>query len=620
MNSAAPLPTKVRFGAFEVHIRAGELLKSGIRVRLQKQPFELLTVLLENSGELVTREELRQKIWPRETFVDFDLALNTAVKKVRVALGDPADSPQFIETLHGRGYRFIGRLEPPASGDSKPQVQSSTISQSRGLIVLAISLLVAIATVVGAVEFRRRNHLHHDFVYIAVVPFETLSSDPNQQYLGTGITELLTADLTKIKSLRVISNKDGGSPSDQGSQTGTPQVARAVKVDVILKGSVARSGDRIRITARLLEAGTGKHLWAENYERDLRDLLLLEGQVAQAIAEAVRVTLTPTETARLKGGPRSPAAQEAYLKGIFYENQGTCNAFGRAADEFHYAIAQDSQFAEAYAALAGDYYGLGDWGCVSQKEAWPKAKALALKAIELDEGDADVHANLADIEFIYDWDWEAADREYKRALDLDPQVSSNRALFLFAMHRRVEAFSEIDRELRFDPLDQSNNAQMGYILYLDKQYDRAIEQFQKTIEMYPQSEMAHKWLSISYEQQGNLDAAFRTALKLQEIAGYSPSQLSRLRNGYASGGLRRFYQEELYIDKERAKPGEFDKCGEPEAYLRFGEKLKTLDCLEDGYRNHTLPVDRLNSDAQFDPLRSEQRFQNLLQRIGLPKS
>jgi TolB-like protein/DNA-binding winged helix-turn-helix (wHTH) protein len=468
MNSTSPLPTKVRFGGFEVDIRAGELLKSGTRVRLQKQPFELLTVLLENPGELVTREELQEKIWPRETFVDFDLALNTAVKKVRVALGDSADAPQFIETLHGRGYRFIGRLEPPASADSKPEGHFPAIREHDGLILLAVSILVAIATIFGSVEFRRRSHLHHNFAYIAVVPFETLSSDPNQQYLGTGITELLTADLAKIRSLRVISNKDWVSTSDQMVM---PQITGALKVDAVLEGSVARSGDRIRITARLLEAGTGKHLWAETYERDFRDLLVLEGQIAQAIAEAVRVTLTPTEAARLKAGPRSPAVQEAYLKGIFYASQLNCDAFKRAAEEFHYAIAQDSQFAEAYAALAGDYYGLGDWGCVPQKEAWPKAKALAQKAIELDEGTADVHANVADIAFIYDWDWEGADREYKRALDLDPDVSSNRALFLFAMHRRAEAFSEIDRELTFNPVDQSNNAQMGYILYLDRQYD-----------------------------------------------------------------------------------------------------------------------------------------------------
>jgi TolB-like protein/DNA-binding winged helix-turn-helix (wHTH) protein/TolA-binding protein len=618
MNPAGPSPTKIRFGVFEVDLRAGELLKSGTRVHLQKQPFELLAVLLENFGELVTREELRERIWPRETFVDFDLALNTAVKKVRGALGDSADSPQFIETLHGRGYRFIGRVEPPASPDSKPEVRPSRISRRKSVIVLAVGLFVAAATIFGVVESHRRNRPHRDFVYLAIVPFETLSSDPNQQYLGIGITEILTADLAKVRSVRVISDKDWVGATDQRSRMGIVENARSVKVDAVLKGSVARSGDRIRITARLLETGTGKLLWAETYERDLRDLLLLEGQIAQAIAEAVRVTLTPTEAARLKPGPRSPAAQEAYLKGIFYGSQLNCDAFKRAAEEFHYAIAQDSQFAEAYAALAGDYYGLGDWGCFPQKDVWPKAKALAQKAIELDEGAADVHANVADIAFIYDWDWDAADREYKRALDLDPDVSSNRALFLFAMHRRAEAFSEIDRELKINPVDQSNNAQMGYLLYLDRQYDKAIDRFQKTIEMYPQSEVAHKWLSISYEQKGNFDAAFKTALKLQEIGGYSPTQLSRLRNGYAIGGLRRFYEEELYIDKERAKPGEFDKCGEPEAYLRFGERLKALDCLEDGYRNHTLPVDRLNSDAQFDPLRSEPRFQNLLQRIGLP--
>ena len=617
MNSAAPLPAKVRFGVFEVDVRAGELLKSGTRVRLQKQPFELLTVLLENSGELVTRDELQQKIWPRETFVDFDLALNTAVKKVRAALGDSADSSQFIETLHGRGYRFIGRLEAPASADSKPEVRSSTIRQHDGLIVLTVSLVVAIGATVIIYNLRHRNRARNDVPYILVVAFETLSSDPNEQYLGKGMTEVLTADLAKIKSVKVIS--DNGVDPGQRPPTSVPEIARLVKPAAILKGSVERSGDRIRITGRLLDARTGKHLWGETYDRDLRDLLLLEGQVAQAVAEAVQVTLTPVEVARLKAGPRKASAQEAYLKGLFYGNQLNCDAFKKAADEFQYAIAQDSQFAEAYAALAGDYYGIGDWGCLPQKEVWPKAKIFAQKALELDEGAAQVHATVADISFIYDWDWEAADREYKRAFDLDPDIGSNRALFLFAMHRRTEAFAEIERELRFTPLDQSTNSQMGYLLYLDKQYDKAIIQFEKTIEMYPQSEVAHQWLSVSYEQKGNFDAAFKSALKLQEIVGYSPSQLSRLRSGYSRDGLRRFYEEELYIDKERAKPGEFDECGEPEVYLRFGKKLKALDCLDEGYRYHTLPIDRLSSDAQFDSLRSEPRFQNLLQRVGLSK-
>lgn len=431
------------------------------------------------------------------------------------------------------------------------------------------------------------------------------------------MTEVLTADLAKIKSVRVIS--DNAWDNGQGPRASAPEIARPVKPTAILKGSVERSGDRIRITARLLEAGTGKHLWGETYDRDLSDLLLLEGQVAQAVAEAVRVTLTPAEVARLKVGPRAASAQEAYLKGMFYENQGNCDAFKRAAKEFRYAISQDSRFAEAYAELAGDYYGIGDWGCLPPKQVWPEAKIFAQKAIELDQGAAQVHANVADIAFIYDWDWQAADREYKRAVDLDPNIGSNRALFLFSMHRRTEAFSEIERQLKFDPTDQSTNSQMGYLFYLDKQYDKAIDQFQKTIEMYPQSEIAHKWLPISYEQKGNFDAAFRSALKLQEIAGYSTGELVRLGSRYASGGLRGFYKEELRIDKERAKGIIFDDYGEPEAYLRFGNNTKALNCLENEYRDHALPIDRLNSDAQFDPLRSNPRFRNLLQRVGLPE-
>ena len=617
MNPASSVPSILRFGVFELDPRAGELRKQGMKIRLQGQPVQILVMLLERPGEIVTREELQKKLWPADTFVDFEQGLNNAIKRLRAALDDSAETPRFIETLPRRGYRFIGLLDPPAAAHSGDKVRSSRINGNSKLVLLSF-LIIAIAVILGTAEFRLPKGPKQRFVYVVVVPFDTLSSEPNQQYLGTGMTEVLTADLAKIKSLRVISDETLKGMSDRRSWIEGFGAPGAVKVSAVLRGSVARSGDRIRISARLIEADSGRHLWAETYERDLRDLLLLEGQVAQAIAEAVRVTVSPADAARLKGVARSPAVQEAYLKGVFYANQLNCDGFKRALDEFHYAIDQDSHFAEAYAALAGDYYGLGDWGCVPRKDAWPASRVFAQKAIELDEGTAEVHSTLADIAFIYDWAWDAADREYKRATDLDPAFSSNRALFLFTMHRRAEAFSEIDRELGLNPVDESTNAQLAYMFYLDRQYDKAIEQFQRTIEMYPQSEVAHKWLSISYEQKGNFDAAFKTALKLQEIAGYRPGELSRLRNGYERGGLTRFYEEELAIDEARAKPGEFDECGEPEAYLRFGKSARALDCLEEGYRNHTLPVDRLNSDAQFDPLRSEPRFQALLRRVNFP--
>ena len=627
MSSSGHLPPRIRFGVFEVDVRSGELLKDGEKIPLQGQPFALLSMLLEHPGELVTREELRQRIWPEETFVDFDLALNTAVKKVRAAVGDSAEKPQFIETLPKRGYRFIGRLDPAIV--AAPRVDSRHPS-TRGRLtigILAVALLVTIGAIIGVVQNRRRSPLSRHNVYIVVVPFENLSPDPNQEYLAAGITEVLTADLAKISSLRVISGKEPLAwllPPEQRARTGAPAIAKAANVDAVLQGSVARAGNRIRITARLLEFGTGKHLWAETYERDPRDLLLLEGQLAQTIAETVRVALTPREQARLTAAVRAPEVQEAYLKGTFYTGQLTCGAFNRATDEFRYAIARDSQFAAAYAALADVYFLSGDWGCFPQTEVWPKAKALAQKALELDEGDGNVHGTVANIAFRYDWDWDTADREYKRAIELDPAVGADYPLFLFTMHRRTKAFAEIDRERELHPLDQGTNVQLAYLLYLDRQYDKAIEQFLRTIEMYPNSEVAHKWLSIAYEQKGNYDAAFKAILKLLEIVGeLNSEEFSRLRNAYSKRGLKGFYEKNVEIAKEDAKRTgvPFSDCVdvETENYIRLGDKQKALYCLEEEYRTRTLEIDRLNCDAQFDPVRTDPHFQDILRRVGLPE-
>ncbi len=496
MERSQARANRLRFGVFELDVRSGELFRSGARLRLPEQPFQILRVLLENPGKIVTREELRKRIWPADTFVDFDHSLYTAVNKLREALHDSSEHPRFIETLPRRGYRFIAQVGEVEAGTT-PAVPAGTglvrllkslplRTRVTGLLVLVggISVALTLAVTVSRSLHARRASGPRKIQSLAVLPLENLSHDPEQEYFAEGMTDELITNLAQISALRVISR--GSVLAYKGKHVSTPQIARDLNVDALVEGTVSRSGDRVRITAQLIEAKTDRHLWAQTYERELRDILGLQDELARSIASEIEVKLTPQER-ELLGVHRmvDPGAHEDYLRGL-YELHGIAaestedlrsQSIQRAIEFFQQALSRDSNDALAYAGLADAYASLS----TKEKaplEVMPRAKAAALKAIELDDTLAEAHASLGFIKLFFDWDWPGAGQELHKALELNPNLAlahANYAKYLLLIHRADEGIQELRRAYSLDPLVPSAHGGMAWFLFEERRYSESIE-------------------------------------------------------------------------------------------------------------------------------------------------
>lgn len=419
-----PLPAQaVRFGSFQLDLRAAELCHDGTKIKLPEQPFQILTELVQHPGEVVTREELRQRLWRSDTFVDFEHGLNTAVKRLREALGDSAENPRYIETLPRHGYRLIVPVE-------KAESAISAAANRRQTIWLAVTALLVVAVAAGVV-WRQRLLERFRLVKIeslAVLPLENLSGDPEEEYFADGMTEALITELGKVHALRVISRQS--VMQYKGTNKPVPQIARELHVDAVVEGSALRAGEKVRITTQLVQANPERSLWSESYERNLRDVILLQREVTQAIAHEIRVTLTPQERTWVSAArPVNRDAYEAYLKGLFYWSQRTPESLRESSEYFQQSIAKDPGYAPAYASLAEFYSASSQYGVLTSKESLPKAKAAAMKALALDGSLAEAHAALADA-LVEDYDWKNAETEYRRALELNP--GSARVHYLYS--------------------------------------------------------------------------------------------------------------------------------------------------------------------------------------------
>src|SRR3984893_15230247 len=426
-----------RFGVFEADFQARDLHKAGIRIKLQDQPLQVLAMLLEHPGELVTRDDIRKRLWPSDTFVDFDHGLNNAVNRLREALGDSAGVPRFIETLPRRGYRFIGTVTGSAKQEGVPVVGGSgTVSlpeveprkasttktdirsPGRIAVVAAVSLVLFFAF---GLRFLRRGQVTASPIRsLVVLPLENLSGDPSQDYFANGMTDTLITDLANISSLRVVSRTS--AMHYRGSHQPLPEIARELKVDAVVEGSVMRSGNRVRVNAQLVQAYSDRHLWAKAYDRNVSEILAVQQDLAQNIVREIQAKLTPTEESRLASARTvNPKAYEASLKGRYYWNKRSLDGFNKGLAFFQEAIQADPTYAPAYAGMAHCYNFLGlGMGSMSAREYAQRAKAAAQKALELDENLADAHAALGVTLFRYDWNWAEAEQEYRRALELDP--------------------------------------------------------------------------------------------------------------------------------------------------------------------------------------------------------
>jgi TolB-like protein/DNA-binding winged helix-turn-helix (wHTH) protein/Flp pilus assembly protein TadD len=642
MQENLHLRARLRFGVFELDLRAGELRKHGLRVRLQEQPFQILALLLAHPGELVTREELQTKLWPADTFVDFDHGLNKAISKIREALGDSAESPRFVQTVARRGYRFLAEVKPadvapvpspelatqphrePGSSDRADRLGKSAkpkqLLPSLAWKISALMLLLLTASL-AAWKLHSSNHTSPVIRSLAVLPLESLSNDASQDYFADGMTDELISDLGQISALRVISRTS--VMAYKHARKPLPQIARELNVDAVVEGTVLRSGDRVRITAQLIEASSDKHLWSESYEGELRDTLALQNQVARAIAEQIRINLNPQELAALKTVKVvNPKAYESYLKGRYFWNKRTADGLKVALAYFNQAIEENPKYAEAYSGLADTYALLGDWqyAVMTPKEALPKAKAAATRALALDSGLGEAHNSLAFCLDGFDWDFDAAGREFRRAIELNPGYAT--AHHWYSWHLALvgnydEAVVEMRKAENLDPLSLIINADLAELLVLAHSYDESIRQSRKTIEMDPNFALAHNQLGQAYLQKRMLDDAVAELEKAAQLSGGSPTIIANLARAYAASGKRDEAVKLLSELKKRSSPG-YSRASEIAViYASLGDRDQAMNWLERSY------LERFNPGALlrpgFDPLRSDPRFEDLVRRIGLPR-
>ena len=626
-------PNIVSFGAYEFNPDSRELRKEGMRVRLEGQPLAILEVLLERPGEVVTREELQKRLW-LDTFVDFEHSLNAAVKRLRAALNDSADQPRYIETVARRGYRFVapvggGRpgpeLESAVLGSPEPQPQIAVRSGRRWLW-LAVVAAVCVLGLAGWGWRMWRNRAATPAAplvrSLAVLPLQNLSGDPTQEYLADGLTEELIGRLANIHGLRVISRTS--AMHFKNTQLSVPEIAKMLGVDAIVEGSVIREGNQVRVHAQLIRGTSDEHIWAGEYQREYGSLLALQDEVARSIAERIEISLTPQERETLASTrPVDPEAYENYLKGRYYFNQRTHDALNESIKFFKRAITQDPGYALGYSGLADAYAMLGFRGGSPSKEALSRAKAAALRAIELDDTLAEAHASLAFIAETHEWDWATAEREYKRSVQLSPGDARDHnwyAGYLMYMGRFEEGISEAKRARDLDPLSLPvNNALAGRLLAAGR-YDEALEQVQKTLQLDPHFAPAHQTLGWTYLHNGKREEAIQEFQRALQLSGTDDTDLMLdLGFAYATAGDQEEARKILARLKTLNERGLVPSGSIGILYGALGELDEAFAWLEKAYDERDPQLTYLKVGRRFEPLRQDQRFQQLVHRMGLPE-
>jgi len=652
-------PRKVRFGVFEADMEAGELRKHGLRLKLSEQPFQILAMLVARPGEVVSREVLRERLWPSDTFVDFDHGLNNAVMRLREVLGDSSDHPRFIETLPRRGYRFIAPVEFKNSTSENQSPEVITVEKTIGvpdvsskkgsgnsdalpnvapgqhgrrfsisrIALLAAAVLVGSALISGiTVHYVRSVNASKGKANrsssLVVLPLENLSGDKEQDYFADGMTDDLIANLAKIRSLRVISRST--AMAYKGTHKPLPQIANELNVDAVVEGTVMRVGNRVRITAELVQVSTDQHLWADTYESPIGDVLALQNRVSSAIVDEIRINLTKEDKERLAQKPSvSPEAYEDYLKGRYYWNKRSGEGFEKAIGYFEDATRKDPQYALAYAGLADCYGIIGAtiYGRLPASEAAPKARAAAIRALEIDPSLAAAETSLATAKFNYDWDWAGAADGFKKAIQLDPSYSTayqRYSLYLSAMGKFDDSFEQIKKARELEPLSISINTSLGWRLYLAREYDRAIAQLRDTLEMDPASEWAHLNLGQAYEQKGQFGPAIEELQKALELSHSSPLTLSALAHAEALSGNHAEANKSLAQLEELSKKQYVSPYYVAIVYLGLGKNDVAMNWLEKAYTDRSNGLVFLKVEPELDPLRANRRFVALQNRLNFP--
>jgi len=621
----------VRFADFDFDMRTGELRRNRTSLKLQPQPAKVLALLVSRPGEIVTRQDLAQQVWGSETFVDFEQGLNFAIRQIRSALEDDAEHPQFLETLPKRGYRFTASvIGAPPSQIEIPAPSLAPFPPRRRLLlryglafmtIAAAALTLALTLDWGHLRQRLSNRATSAprIESLAVLPLHNLSHDPEQEYFSDGMTDELITELAKFGGLRVTSHTSVERYKD--TRQPLPEIARELGVDAVVEGTVTRSGDRVRITAQLIDGRSDRHLWAESYERDLRDVLALQNEVSGDIAKEIQIKVTNPEKSPLASArPVSPEAHEAYLKGRYFWNKRSEEGVRKGIDYFEQATRIDPNYAVAYAGLAESYIVLNGHRFLPPTQAFPKVHAAALKALELDESLAEAHSSLGSYRWEYEWDKSGAEKEFRRAIELNPSYATAHAWYaeeLAALGRGDQALAEMERAREVDPLSLPVSVVAGWILYVERDNDQAIDQFQRTLELDSNFAIAHLYLGRAYVQKGNLEQAIVEAQTATRLSGSHPFYMAWLGYAYARAGnrneaLRILHQLKVISGKKYVASHDVAAI-----YVGLGEKSKAIAWLNKGYDEHSYTVLQLGVEPEFDSLRSDPRFQDLVQRVGL---
>ncbi|HZZ40874.1 MAG TPA: winged helix-turn-helix domain-containing protein [Acidobacteriaceae bacterium] len=627
---------RLRFDGFELDLRAGELRRQGVRLRLRGQPLLVLEILLERAGDVVTREELQGRIWPADTFVDFDHSLHNAIARIREVLGDSAEKPRYIETLPRRGYRYIGSLEEIQSpelaaenGEHRRQAPHAVINpeQKSGLVPVRGALFMIVILALGLAALTTWRYMSAKAASppmrsIAVLPFSNLSGNPSEEYFADGMTDQLITDLAKIGSLRVISRTS--VMQYKGAKKSLPEIARELNADAIVEGSVIRSGQRVRVTAQLLQGSADRHLWAETYDRDPVDILKLQSEVADAIAQQVRAEITPAQKAQIhRAGAVDPGAYDSYIKGrIYFTTEYTKpESLRKAQHLFQDAIAKDQNFGLAYAGLADTYVYLAFAGALPREEASRSARKALARALELDDTIGEAYDTLGVLSWQFDWDWEAADRAFNRAIELSPSYScalEDRALFLAFRGRRAEALAEI---AKIDQLDAGfSAAESETAAYSQlRDYPRLIQASQRGLLLDPNSSSQHYNLGVGYEETGRLQEAVAEYRKAMAAPEDTERATVALAHAWVAQG-KKAEAENMLRELEHNQKAAASPYTMATIYAGLGERDEALSSLEKACSEKSFDVESLTSDLLLDSLRSDPRFQILLLQFGLTQN
>jgi TolB-like protein/DNA-binding winged helix-turn-helix (wHTH) protein len=610
MESVSSAKSFYRFGAFELNAQTGELSNSGKKSQLRDQPLKLLLALLEQPGELVTREALARRLWPEGTFVDFDQGLNKAVLHLREALGDSAEHPQFIETLPRKGYRFVASITPDA--ERVPAVPArETLSRARfHPWTVALAALTGVAIVIlanlGGVRnwISNRSHRTSQITALAVIPLENLSAASDEEYFADGMTDELITDLAKTSGARITSRTS--VMRYKRTSKSVREIGRELNVDALVEGTVTRSGHRVRITAQLIQVATDMHLWAETYDRDLSEIIALQSEVATDIARRISTVVRPLDQSRTV----SPHAYGLYLKGRYFFYQYTTEGWQRSIEHFNRAIEADPGFAPAYAGLADAYIVAGTYGSIPTQEALTRGKLAAAKALELDDKLASAHYALATAYTWYDWDWANAEKEFQRGLALNPNDALGRNWYggyLSVQGRHQEALDQHERARELDPFSLIINANLVRSLYWGRRFDDAIIHARKTLQLDPKFGVTLFWLEGSLRHKG----MFKEAVALRQ-AFATPERAQVIAHTFRTSGFGALLRENAETFKNDGSLVEAARC-----FAQIGEKEQALSLLEDCYQRRCSSIVSLKAEPDFDVLRSEVRYQDLERRLGL---